>query len=170
MTAFELAQVTIARMLAPFKDPSMQDFVTGLALVNASADVAPGFIWRLQVEDGDMSAVRAFDWDMGDSFGVLPNISVWTSVEALSDFVFSGEHLAYLKRRREWFLPVKDMMTALWWVPSGHQPTVDECVAKVRHLRENGPIPEVFTLRTQFPRPDVAAGPRDGDPDSSVAA
>lgn len=171
MTAFELAQVTLARLMAPLDDPSLHDFVAGLAPVNASADAAPGFVWRLQAEDDDpTAAVRAFDWDIEDSSGVLPNISVWTSVEALADFVYSGEHLAFLKRRREWFHPVKEMMTALWWVPPGHRPTVAEAGAKIRHLRANGPTSESFTLRKHFPRPDVAAEPRDGHPDSSVAA
>ncbi len=163
--SYELAQVNIARMLAPLDDPALGDFVAGLDPVNAIADTSPGFVWRLQTEEGDATAVRAFEWDVEDSFGVLTNMSVWTSVEALADFVFSGEHLAVLKRRREWFTPVKEMMTALWWVPAGHRPSVGEAEDKLRLLRAHGPISEVFTLRKHFPAPDSdVTDATEGDP------
>ena len=44
----ELAQVNIARLVAPLDDPRLLDFVDALDPVNADADTAAGFIWRLQ--------------------------------------------------------------------------------------------------------------------------
>ena len=52
------------------------------------ADGAPGFVWRLQTEDGNSTALRAFEDDAeGSDGGILINMSVWESVEALAAFV-----------------------------------------------------------------------------------
>jgi hypothetical protein len=163
---YELAEVNIARMKAPIDDPSFKDFVDALEPVNALADAAPGFVWRLQTEDDNALSIRAFEWDVRGTSGVLINMSVWTSVDTLAAFTFSGEHLAILKRRREWFHRVKDVMTALWWVPGGYRPTPADAEEKIKHLRVHGPTPEAFTLKQHFPAPDAAAvEAREGDPD-----
>lgn len=161
---YELAQVNISRMKAPLDDPSFRDFVAGLEPVNAVADNAPGFVWRLQTEDGDATSVHAFEWDVRGTSGVLVNMSVWESPEALAAFVFSGEHLAIMKRRREWFHKVQDVMTALWWVPAGYRPTTADAEAKIKHMRVYGPTAEAFTLKRYFPAPDAQEA-LDGSPD-----
>ncbi|MFE0023539.1 DUF3291 domain-containing protein [Amycolatopsis sp. NPDC059021] len=163
---YELVQVNIGRLRAPLDDPSLKGFVDGLEPINALADAAPGFVWRLQTEDGDATSVRAFEWDVHDSAGVLINMSVWTSVETLAEFVYSPGHLAVLKRRREWFHPVKEAFTALWWVPAGQRPTPADAEDRIRLLRAHGPTPEAFTLRIHFPPPGSAAEePVEGRPD-----
>ena len=88
-------------------DPRLRDFVDGLEPVNALADTSPGFVWRLQTEDGDATAVQAFAWDTAGSAGVLTNMSVWTSVQALADFVYSPGHLAVLAQDGDpgWLCP-----------------------------------------------------------------
>ncbi|MET8997473.1 DUF3291 domain-containing protein [Amycolatopsis sp. NPDC004169] len=161
MGNFELAQVNISRMKAPLDDESFRGFVEALEPVNAIADRAPGFVWRLQTEDGDATSIRAFEWDVRGTSGILVNMSVWTSVEALAAFVFSGEHLAILRRRREWFHHVREAMTVLWWVPTGHRPTTAEAEEKIKHLRVHGPTPEAFTLKQHF---SPAADAREGEP------
>lgn len=100
---FDLAQVNVSRLLAPLNSPQLAQFVAALDEVNASGDAAPGFRWRLQTDDGNATAVQAFGWDVVDSYGVIVNLTTWTSVEALADWVFSGPHLAIMRRRREWF-------------------------------------------------------------------
>ena len=160
---FELAQVNLARLLAPLDDPRLRDFVDGLEPVNALADAAPGFVWRLQTEDGDATAVQAFAWDTAGSAGVLTNLSVWTSVRALADFVYSPGHLAVLRRRREWFGRVQELTSALWWVPAGQRPTVTDAEERLRLLRAHGPTPAAFTLKRHFPAHDAVEA-RDGDP------
>jgi hypothetical protein len=162
----ELAQVNISRLAAPLDSLQLKDFVDGLEPVNAIADRAPGFVWRLQTEDGDATAVRAFEADADGSHGVLTNMSVWASVEALAEFVYSADHLAIMRRRREWFLPIRDAMTALWWVPAGERPTVRDAEEKVRLLRAEGPTQAAFTLKRSFAAPDVGStAPVDGRPD-----
>jgi hypothetical protein len=105
---YVLAQVNIARLRAPLDAPALADFVAALGPVNAAADAAPGFVWRLKTEDGNATAVRAFEWDAAGSAGVIVNMSVWETVEALADFVYSDTHRPVLRRRREWFEPVAE--------------------------------------------------------------
>ena len=100
---FLLAQVNVARMREPLDSPLLAGFVAALDPVNALADAAPGFVWRLQTEDGNATAVRAFEWDRAGSAGVLVNMSVWESVEALAAFVYSDAHREVLRQRRTWF-------------------------------------------------------------------
>jgi hypothetical protein len=152
---YVLAQVNIGRLLAPLDSPRLAGFVAELDPVNSVADAAPGFIWRLQTEDGNATAIRAFERDAeGADGGILINMSVWESVEALGEFVYGAAHLRVLRRRREWFERLKEAYTALWWIPRGHIPIVREAEDRVRHLRRHGPTPYAFTLRESFPPPD----------------
>src|SRR5487761_1008866 len=152
---YVLAQVNIGRLIAPLESPQIADFVAALDSVNAVADAAPGFLWRLQTEDGNATALRAFERDAeGADGGILLNMSVWESVEALGAYVYGAAHLAVLRRRREWFERMKEAYTALWWIPRGRTPAVQEAEARVKHLRAHGPTPHAFTLRVHFPPPD----------------
>src|SRR5215467_8116768 len=123
---FALAQVNIGRMRAPLDTPQLAGFMAALDPVNAVADAAPGFIWRLQTEEGNATAVRAFEWDEAGSAGVIMNMSVWESVEALAAFVYSEQHRQVLRRRREWFERMEEAYLALWWIPRGHIPATGE--------------------------------------------
>lgn len=152
---FDLAQINISRLLAPLDSPELAEFVAALDPVNALADGAPGFRWRLQTEDGDATAVRVFEDDW-----LIVNMSVWESHQALVDFVYSDEHRAVLKGRRKWFAKAVEAMTVLWWVPEGHRPTVAEAEAKLVHLRAHGPTADAFTLREVY-QPDGAESLRD---------
>jgi Domain of unknown function (DUF3291) len=153
---YVLAQVNVARLREPLDSPLLADFVAALDPVNATADAAPGFIWRLQGEDGNATSVRAFEWDTAGSAGLLVNMSVWESVEALAVFVYSGEHRQVLRRRRRWFERMAEAYTALWWIPRRHLPTTAEAEERLLRLREFGPTPYAFTLKEHFPPPDVA--------------
>lgn len=150
---YELAQVNIARLAAPLDSPQLADFVANLAPVNAAADRAPGFVWRLQDDTGDATAITAFDWDAAGSLGVIVNLSVWRDADALSAFVYSDVHRPILRRRREWFLAMKEAYAACWWVPAGVRPTTADAEARVRHLRAHGPTSTAFPLRERFAAP-----------------
>jgi hypothetical protein len=148
MPGWHVAQLNIARMVAPLDHPSMIGFVQLLEPVNAIADHSPGFIWRLETEEGDASSIRAFDDDR-----ILVNLSVWESVEALHAFTYKGDHLGPLRRRRDWFEPVEGPSTVLWWVEVGRVPSVAEAKARLDLLIEQGPTLEAFTFRNPFPPP-----------------
>jgi Domain of unknown function (DUF3291) len=154
---YVLAQINIGRLRAPLDSPELAGFMAALDPVNAVADGAPGFVWRLQTEDGNATAVRAFEWDAAGSAGVIVNMSVWESVGALAAFVYSDAHRQVLRRRREWFQRMPEAYTALWWIRRGSVPATAEAEDRVRHLRARGPTPYAFTLRVHFPPP--------GDPD-----
>jgi hypothetical protein len=152
--AVELAQVNVGRLAAGLDDPQLAPFVEALDPVNALADTAPGFIWRLQTDDGNATGIQAFEWDAADSVGVIVNMSVWTDVETLTAFVFGPMHREIMKRRREFFVPMREAYTACWWVPSGQRPTTDDAEDRIRHLRQHGATPYSFTLRQPFPAPE----------------
>jgi heme-degrading monooxygenase HmoA len=146
---FHLAQLNIALPLEPLDTPLLAEFMAALEPVNARADAAPGFVWRMQTEDGDATAVRGFDDDR-----LIVNMSVWESLEALRAFVYDDpEHLAVMRRRREWFARMGERFTALWWVPAGHLPPVAEAESRLEHLRRQGPTPHAFTFRHSFAAP-----------------
>jgi hypothetical protein len=155
---YVLAQVNVGRLVAPLDSPPLADFVAGLEPVNAVADRAPGFVWRLQTEDGDATALRVFEQDAeGADGGILINMSVWETVEDLAAFVYGEAHLAVLRRRREWFERLADVYAALWWVPRGHIPAITEAEDRVKYLRAHGPTPHAFTFKVHFPPPGGGA-------------
>ena len=95
---YVVAQVNIGRLVAPLDSPRLADFMAQLDPVNAVADGAPGFVWRLQTEDGNATALRAFEEDAeGSDGGILLNMSVWESVEDLAAYVYGAAHLAVLR-------------------------------------------------------------------------
>ncbi|MEV0093397.1 DUF3291 domain-containing protein [Streptomyces sp. NPDC050738] len=147
---YELAQVNIARLKAPLDSPELKPFMDGLEPVNAVADAADGFIWRLQTEAGDATELRVF----GDDW-LMINMSVWRDPNALTAFMYQGQHRELLGRRYEFFERIEEAMTALWWVPAGHRPTPQDAEARLVELRENGPTATAFTLRTSFPPPSA---------------
>ncbi|MEA2126701.1 MAG: hypothetical protein QOI80_3483 [Solirubrobacteraceae bacterium] len=151
MTTFQLAQVNLARPLAPLDSPQLAPFMAELEPVNANADGADGFVWRLQTDAGDATALRVFGGSM------MINLSVWESLEALRTFVYGDpDHLAIMRRRREFFERI-ELVTALWWVAAGHGPDLGEAEARYDRLRLAGPTPEAFTFQRHFPPPDAEA-------------
>ncbi len=139
-------------MREPLDHASMQGFVDGLEPINALADGSPGFVWRLQTDEGDATALRVFDDEM-----MIVNMSVWASVGALRAFVFRTDHADYLRDRSSWFTRLAEAPTALWWITAGSTPTVDEAKVRLELLRERGPTADAFSLREPFPPPGSAA-------------
>ena len=159
MSAYHLAQHNIALMKAPLESPEMADFVANLERINALAEAAPGYVWRLQDEAGDATAIRPF----GDD--VLVNMSVWQDAESLFAFVYRSGHTPEMARRREYFLRFEGAYQALWWVPEGHRPSIDEGLSRLWMLDRYGPTPQSFTFKARFPQPGLADPPVDMKPD-----
>jgi hypothetical protein len=142
---FELAHINVARFRLPSDDPANADFVAMLDRVNADADAAPGFVWRLIDELADPADLRVF----GDP-RVLVNMSVWKDIESLQDFTYGTVlHREMIRRRAAWFERM-EIFLALWWVEAGHRPSVSEGKRRLEHLREFGPLPEAFTFARRF--------------------
>jgi Domain of unknown function (DUF3291) len=141
---FHVAQVNIALARAPLDSELLSEFVALLDPINVLADQAPGFVWRLQTEDGSAIAVRGFDNDR-----MIVNLSVWESIDHLATFVYRSVHTEVMRRRREWFDRI-GVHLALWWVPVGDLPTVAEAEERVAYLQEHGPTAYAFTFKRRF--------------------
>ncbi|QJR14284.1 DUF3291 domain-containing protein [Usitatibacter palustris] len=150
MSAYHLAQINIARAKAEMDDPVMAGFVARLDDVNKLADDSPGFVWRLQTEEGDATALRPYEDNR-----ILVNMSVWETPEALRAFVYRGAHTDVMRQRKAWFERMPEMYYALWWIPVGHIPTLQEAKDRLEHLRTHGESAQVFTFAKLFPAPDA---------------
>ena len=148
MSDHELAQLNIGVIKGPMDSPLMADFAANLERINAVAEAAPGFVWRLQTEEGDATAIRPFENE-----NMLVNMSVWKDLDSLRRYVYHSAHVEVMRRRREWFEPMSEAFLVLWWVPRGHRPGVTEAIARLEVLRAKGPSPEAFTFRRSFPSP-----------------
>jgi len=156
----DLAQVNIMRLRAPLDGPELAPFVAALDPVNALAEQAPGFVWRLKAADGNSTSLRIFDDPT-----LIVNMSTWRSLEALTNYVYRSAHTGIMRRRREFALPIPEATLALWWVPRGHAPTIAEAEERLRHLRVHGPSPFAFGIKTPFGPPGTSEAPRVRDDD-----
>jgi hypothetical protein len=148
--ASQLAQMNIGRLRAPVHDPLIDDFRNALGRINAVADAQPGFVWRLTGEGDDATDIRP---DGADPLLAI-NVSVWESAEHLAAFAYRTEHREFVRRRLEWFEPPsRGAIYALWWVPAGHRPSIEECFERLGHLRANGPSPHAFDFKQRFEAP-----------------
>ncbi|TXS31272.1 DUF3291 domain-containing protein [Streptomyces sp. adm13(2018)] len=161
--AVHLAQLNVATLLHPLDDPRVAPFVELLVPVNAAADAAPGFVWRLVGEGApDATALRP----AGDN--VIVNLSVWEDQEALWDFAYRSGHLEVMRRRREWFARHVEAHMVLWWVPAGHLPTVEEALERLADLRTNGPSPRAFTFASAHTADEAARQPEGTRPSGAT--
>lgn len=148
---WHLAQVNIGRLRAPVDDPMIAEFKEALDRINALADGTPGFVWRLQTDDGNATGIHPVE----DDELVAINMSVWESIKALGDYVYRSDHTAFMRRRREWFERYGSAFVALWWIPAGHLPTIEEAFERLDMIERNGPSPSAFTFRHPFPPPNA---------------
>jgi len=144
VSEYHLAQLNIAKLKYGFDDPELADFIARLDDVNALADESPGFVWRLQTEEGDATGIDFFGSDY------LVNMSLWQDVESLREYAFRSAHKEVLARRHEWFDRMEDAYAVLWWVPAGTIPTIEEASERLESLRQEGPNPRAFTFKQIF--------------------
>jgi hypothetical protein len=84
---------------------------------------------------------------------MLINMSVWESVDHLSRYVYHSQHLSVLKDRKRWFGKMDGPHLALWWIPAGHIPSVDEAKCRLAYMRERGASAVAFTFERPHPPP-----------------
>lgn len=158
--AWHLAQINIGRMIAPQGDPRVQPFFDALDRVNALAEASPGFVWRL-VGDGN----DATDLQPTIDPQLLVNMSVWADADSLFAFVYRSAHTPVMAKRRDWFERFDGAYHALWWVPAGVVPTVNDGLSRLWHLDRFGPSAHAFTFKARFPAPGFIDPPVDMQPD-----
>jgi len=140
MTNMHLAELNVGRLIAPVDDLRVGEFMANLDKINGLAKRMPGFVWMMEGAAGTGNTDSAIDGDPQ----FIPNLSVWESVETLETFVWGTIHKQFYQRRQEWFEVLSDMHFVMWWVPVGHQPTLDEALARLEHLRAHGDSDHAF--------------------------
>ena len=132
-------------MKFPLDDPRMEGFVSRLDEINALAESSEGFVWRLKDETGNATNISAFPDPM-----LIVNMSVWESPETLKNYVYKSMHVEVMRMRKEWFHLMKEAYYVLWWIPAGHEPTVEEAKEKLELLQSRGPSSEAFDFKHVF--------------------
>jgi len=148
LSAFHIAQVNVAQAKAGMDSEVMQGFVSRLGEINALADGADGFIWRLKEEGGSATAIRVFDDPL-----LLINMSVWANLDALKHYVYKSLHVELIKDREVWFNKMGESHQALWWIPAGHIPSIEEAQKQLEYIRKHGPSAQAFAFAKPYPRP-----------------
>ncbi|GAA3736002.1 hypothetical protein HDA32_001303 [Spinactinospora alkalitolerans] len=112
------------------------------------AELAAALRARAAGHPGHVAVVEAGD-------AGTPEVSLWRSLADLRDFAYRSRDDLLAWRRRTG-LPVATER-ALWWIGDGRRPSASEARARLADLREHGPTPRAFTLRSPVP-PGSARG------------
>lgn len=150
---YQLAQINIAKMKGEdINAPIMKDFVENIDRINQLAEASRGFVWRLKDEEDNALSINPFPDN-----SLLINVSVWTDIEHLKQYVYQSMHAEIMQRKREWFHHFKDFHYALWWTKTGEYPSAEAAAKKLSQLQAKGPNQEVFTFNTAYPPPSNTA-------------
>lgn len=147
-STYFIAQLNVARALAPMEDPVMAGFMNQLDEINALAERSAGFVWRLQDENNNATSIQIFD-----ELLIIINMSVWETIEELHQYTYYTAHAAVFRQRAEWFKKFGQPHLVLWWVPADHRPTPQEGRLRLEHLQQNGPSSQAFTFKKRFTHP-----------------
>lgn len=141
-TGWHIAQINVAKFREARDHPINADFESALNEVNALAEAAPGFVWRMQGEGGS------------DDHTLTINMTVWESIDALAAFAYRNHtHRAVMRRRADWFVPMPAYLV-LWWVRAGQVPDLNEGMAKLELIGRLGPTAQAFDFRNVFAAPE----------------
>ncbi len=147
-----LAQLNVGRLVADPDSPAVGEFMRSLNPINLLGESSPGFVWRMQDDDGPGAVGQRFPGHEDDDRFII-NLTVWTDFESLLHFTTRSGHAMYLRRRRDWFEKPAEATTVLWWIEAGHIPDLQEAAARLTRLRTSGPIPKAFDMQTTFGPP-----------------
>lgn len=160
-----LAFTTFAILRRPYGDPEVQEFDDRTPYVFAAAQMHRGFVARaVEVDDAGASNFER-DWGLWGEFQVprfytlgrtsgtdqrASTLSIWTDIQSVFEFVYSGLHLGALKKREQWFQKPAWPSYACWWVADDAIPTWADASARLEHLHDHGPTPYAFNFHTCF--------------------
>ncbi len=140
--AMHLAELNIGRLIAPTDDPRVQAFMNALDRINGLGKTMPGFVWMM--EGSGEPGTGNTETKIGGDPQAVSNLTVWASVETLEAFVWNTVHRKFYERRQEWFEVMGEMHFAMWWVEPGHQPSLEEALERLDHLRAHGDTDYAF--------------------------
>ncbi|MBL8131058.1 MAG: DUF3291 domain-containing protein [Anaerolineae bacterium] len=146
MPTHVLAELNIARLVAPMDDPQIADFRNGLETINRLAESSPGFVWRLKDDSGNATNIHVYDDPL-----LIVNLTAWETVDDLFRYTYSSDHVDFFRRRAEWFSRLSTPSFVLWWQPIDQMPpSLDEAKARLDHLTAQGATPHAFTFKKRF--------------------
>lgn len=143
--SYHIAQINIAEQLYPKGDTRIQGFFDAILPINVVAERSEGFVWRLKDNDGDATNIR---WNKSDM--MIVNMSVWESLEALHAFTYSSQHVDVYRQRHDWFHKMPTMHMAIWYVPVGTTPSLEDARIALERLDTMGATPLAFTFKQRF--------------------
>jgi Domain of unknown function (DUF3291) len=143
---YHLAELNVGRLLAPTDDPRVAEFMANLDRVNGLGKRMPGFVWMM--EGSGEPGTGNTENSIGDDPQFVANLTVWKDAPSLEKFVWGTIHKQFYERRLEWFEVLGAMHFVMWWVPEGHEPTLDEAMERLEHLRTHGATEHAFDWST----------------------
>ena len=135
----KLAELNVGYAQYPLDDPRMAGFMTNLDRINALAERAPGFVWRMQSGSGN-----ATDIDVPGDANMISNLSVWDDVASLGHYVFNTAHARFYDRKEAWFQTMTRPHFVMWHVPDNHRPNLVEAMDRLAHLTAHGSSDHAF--------------------------
>lgn len=142
MTDMHLAELNVGRLIAPTDDPRVADFMQNLDRINGLGKRMPGFVWMMEGSGEPGTGNTEIKLDDDPLF--VSNLTVWEDVASLKTFVYDTVHKRFMDRKAAWFTPLDKTHFVMWWVPVGHQPTIDEALARLKHLQTHGDSDQAF--------------------------
>ena len=135
----QLAQFNYARLLHPLEDERSKGFRDGSTVLTKVAERSAGFVWALDIGPGGVPDPPIW----GDPL-ISVNMSVWRDLPSLEFFAYNTLHKSWISRRGQWFEHLDVPYLVMWWVPPGHQPTIDEGLDRLAMLRAEGESERAF--------------------------
>ncbi|MGB0658906.1 MAG: DUF3291 domain-containing protein [Mangrovicoccus sp.] len=139
---YHLAELNIGRLLADPSDPRVAEFMEALDRINGIGKRSPGFVWMM--EGSGEPNIGNTEAKIGGDPRFVSNLTVWEDVKTLEHFVWNTLHRQFYERRQEWFEVLGEMHFCMWWVPIGHQPSLEDALARLEHLRAHGDSDHAF--------------------------
>ncbi len=137
-----LAELNIGRLIAPTDDPRVVEFMENLDRINGLGKRMPGFVWMM--EGSGEPGTGNTEHKINDDPQAITNLTVWEDAPSLEKFVWGTVHKQFYERRAEWFELMDKMHFVMWWVPAGHRPDLNEALARLEYLQENGDSDHAF--------------------------
>ena len=143
--SYHLAQLNVARLLYDLEDARIDEFRNNLDRINALAESIEGFVWRLKGDSGNATEIPVAPDPM-----LVANMSVWKNVASLKVFAYETDHVEFLRKKKLWFEKPKGQYMVLWWIEEGHNPSLEEGMARLEFLEKNGSSEKAFSFRKIF--------------------
>lgn len=160
----QLAFYTFALLHEPIGSEITRPFLEEMPEVFAAAEASPGFVARAvrPVLDkppfgqdygawGLYAMPRFYDGGThAHSITGATTLSLWTGIDAVRSFSYSGRHKAALGRRAEWFRRGEWPTYVMWWAGNDETPTWEQAATSLEMLHDKGPTVAAFNFRMPF--------------------